>query len=301
MNKEGDWTGWKWNSGILTKTEGEIGTKKYPTSDDGIAHNNMFGMYYSIKFVYDKNYTGPMEYTFFGDDDMWVYLDGQKVIDIGGVHSSVGQRVNLRTYFEETDGNIGDGQEHKLEFFYTERGLSGSTCYMQFTLPSVTSIQPEYQTGNLRIEKVTEGVEAEREFTFNLALKGCKDDYSYTIYRKEDKSVVDSDLIAFDGGKIELKSGQYAIIYYLPHGTEYTVTEESQGSYMISTSVDGTTYKSGNSITGKIASGSISQVWFKNAWSSMPATGQRGILLPVVTGLGIATVSATIIIRKRRK
>ena len=299
----GTWNGWKWVDKTYPKTNNGAPAKgeTYPYSDDGKAHNSMFGLHYTVKFTYDKDYVGPLVYTFFGDDDMWVFMDGVKVIDIGGVHSSVGQRVDLRSYLPE----VGDGKEHTLEFFYTERGLSGSTCYMQFTLPSVTSVKPEYQAGDLRIEKVTDGVESGRTFTFDLKLEGCLDDYNYKIYqkgeKKEDDQLISSDLITSDGGQIEFQSGQYALISHLPENARYTITENSEGSYMVSTSSDGIKYMNGNSITGTISSGNTAEVWFKNAWSSMPATGQRGILLPVVTGLGIATVSATIIIRKRRK
>ena len=64
------------------------GNNMYPISDDGLAHNNMFGMQYSVKFKLTEDYVGPLEYYFFGDDDMWVFLDGRLVCDIGGVHSS---------------------------------------------------------------------------------------------------------------------------------------------------------------------------------------------------------------------
>lgn len=295
----GTWKGWNWDKDTFpTTNNGKHSNKQdYPISDDGKAHNSMFGLHYTVKFTYDKDYTGPLVYTFFGDDDMWVFLNGQKVIDIGGVHSSVGQRVDLRTYLPK----VGDGKEYTLEFFYTERGLSGSTCYMQFTLPSVTSVKPEYQAGDLQIEKVTDGVESDRSFTFNLELKGCEDDYNYKIYRKEDNLELSSDLITSDGGQITLQAGQYALIRHLPDQAQFTITENSEGTYMISTSSDGETFHSGNTISGTISSGNVAQVWFKNAWSSMPATGQNGILLPVVAGLGIATVSATFVIRKRKK
>ena len=111
---------------------GYDGTKLYPPSDDGGAHNNMFGMQYSVTFTLSEDYVGPLEYYFFGDDDMWVFLDGQLICDIGGVHSSVGEYVNLWDYLEK--GSANSAGEHTLKFYYTERGLSGSTCYMQFTL-----------------------------------------------------------------------------------------------------------------------------------------------------------------------
>lgn len=113
----------------------------YPSSDDGKDHNNLFGMKYSVSFTLDENYVGALEYFFFGDDDMWVFLtdpsgESTLVCDIGGVHSSIGAYVDLWQYVTDDSGNNITG-EYTLTFFYTERGLSGSTCYMQFTLPEV--------------------------------------------------------------------------------------------------------------------------------------------------------------------
>ncbi len=100
-----------------------------PYSDDGQAHNSFFGMQYAVTFTLTPDYVGPLDYTFFGDDDMWVFLDNTLVCDIGGVHSSVGEYVNLWDYIR-TDRT--EDEQHTLTFFYTERGASGSTCYMNF-------------------------------------------------------------------------------------------------------------------------------------------------------------------------
>lgn len=41
-----------------------------PPGDDGLDHNSYFGMRFSLQFELDPDYMGPMEYVFFGDDDM---------------------------------------------------------------------------------------------------------------------------------------------------------------------------------------------------------------------------------------
>ena len=80
-------------------------------------------MQYAIEFDLSEDYCGPLEYYFFGDDDMWVFLTDQTtgksqlVCDIGGVHSSVGEYVNLWDYIEK-----GSAGGYTLTFFYTERG-----------------------------------------------------------------------------------------------------------------------------------------------------------------------------------
>ena len=93
-----------------------------PVSDDGQAHNSFFGMQYAVEFTLTPDYIGPLEYTFFGDDDMWVFLDNTLVCDIGGVHSSVGEYVDLWDYLSQ-EGRT-ETEKHTLTVFYTERGAS---------------------------------------------------------------------------------------------------------------------------------------------------------------------------------
>ncbi|MGM9586340.1 MAG: fibro-slime domain-containing protein [Candidatus Limivicinus sp.] len=271
---------------------GASGTEKsYPESDNGIAHNNMFGMQYTVQFTLTEDYAGPLEYYFFGDDDMWVFLDGTLVCDIGGVHSSVGEYVNLWDYVSQ-----GSAGTHTLSFYYTERGLSGSTCYMQFTLPSVSSITPEQNTGLLTVQKLVEGaVDSDEEFHFAIMFTDengnpLPDDYSYTRYTA-DGTVVKQDVIIYDGGSFELKAGEYVIINYLPYGTRYTITETDVPYYVVTYQVDGITPTNGNTAAGQIPTGGNGSVVFTNtAMPVLPETGGAG-MQPYITG-GLLLITA---------
>lgn len=108
-----------------------IGQGTVPQSDNGEQHNPFFGMHTDIKFKLTEDYSAPLHYYFFGDDDLWIFLDGRLICDIGGVHRSVGAYIDLRDYIK-----VGDADEHTMSIYYTERGASGSTCWMQFTLPA---------------------------------------------------------------------------------------------------------------------------------------------------------------------
>lgn len=133
----------------------KTGDTLFNLSDDGQDRNSFFGMNFSVNFTLTKDYTGPLEYLFFGDDDMWVFLDGELVCDIGGVHSSVGEIVNLWDYVSRPTGD--EKVTHRLDFFYTERGAYGSTCWMQYTLPSVQAVGQALTSGkygSLRFEKL---------------------------------------------------------------------------------------------------------------------------------------------------
>lgn len=274
----------------------------YPTSDNGIAHNNMFGMTYQVQFTLTEDYIGPLEYYFFGDDDMWVFLDGTLVCDIGGVHSSVGEYVNLWDYVAK-----GSAGTHTLTFYYTERGLSGSTCYMQFTLPSVSSITPEQNTGLLTVQKLVEGaVDSEEEFHFEIMFtdadgRPLPDDYSYTRYTAEG-AIVKQDVIIYDGGSFELKAGEYIIVNYLPYGTKYTVTETDVPYYTVSYQVNGGASADGYTAAGQIPNGGNGSVVFTNtAMPVLPATGGPGILLYMMGGILLTTAAILLLYKNKRR
>ena len=224
-----------WNSSPY-KDSPNSRTENTPLADDFTNHNPYFGMYYTVDFELTADYVGPLEYLFYGDDDMWVFLsptdkkdgnitgEGKLICDIGGVHSSVGEYVNLWDWIKK-----GDTGSYRLSFFYTERGASGSSCWMQFTLPSVSFSTPEQSTGNLRIDKEVTGIENDDVFGFEVIFKDkngaqLKDNYSYSRF-KADGTKIKDDVLIWDGGSFELKAGEYVEINFLPIGTQYEITE----------------------------------------------------------------------------
>lgn len=240
---------------------------RLPGSDDGNNHNCFFGMQYAVKFTLTADYVGPLEYYFFGDDDMWVFLDDKLVCDIGGVHSSVGEYVNLWDYLKK-DGRT-ESETHTLTFFYTERGASGSTCYMNFTLPSVSGVNIEQKTSDLEVRKQVVGQdESNREFEFNIRFydqngKPVLDDYAYTKYDKDGREL-NGDLVVHTGDKFTLKDGQYVRIRYLPFGLRYTITEVPQDGYTVSSTINGVVGQ-GNTAAGSILNtGQMNTVLFTN-------------------------------------
>ena len=111
------------------------------------SHNYYFGMRYDVTFKIG-DYVGPLNYKFTGDDDLWVVLDGKKiVIDLGGIQSAAGKTVDLWYYIGQA-ANLTEAQKqqnHTLTILYMERGAGESNCQMEFTLPSA-KIQQVDQT-----------------------------------------------------------------------------------------------------------------------------------------------------------
>ncbi len=100
----------------------------------------------SGKYGNKSEYGDDMVYKFSGDDDVWVYVDDQLVLDMGGVHGVVNGEINFSTGKvsitnggTQTSYSIPDitgitSGEHTLRMYYMERGGSESNCSIYFNL-----------------------------------------------------------------------------------------------------------------------------------------------------------------------
>ena len=270
----------------------------FPDGDDGRAHNWFFGMNFALNFNLTADYEGPLEYYFFGDDDLWVFLDDKLVCDIGGVHSSIGEYVNLRDYLP-----VGSSGQHTLSFFYTERGASGSTCWMSFTLPSVSSATTAQDTGSLQIAKSVKGGDGDyskEEYKFKVELltseNGSPLNQTFSYSRSDGTyGTIKS------GGTIALKAGDTVTISGIPAGTFYRVTEteESRAGYKVTVND-----KEGYIVSGKIETGAIKPAAFVNTpYYELPSTGGGGTEWYTAGGLCLMAAAGLLYVgmRLRRK
>ncbi|MBR3785961.1 MAG: Cna B-type domain-containing protein [Firmicutes bacterium] len=91
---------------------------------------------YGNQDVYGKD----MHFQFSGDDDVWILIDGNLVLDIGGIHGVQSGDINFATGVVTVDGKQTgsvsgiDSGEHVLTILYLERGSSQSNCAIYFNL-----------------------------------------------------------------------------------------------------------------------------------------------------------------------
>lgn len=151
-----------------------------PSEIDNIT--NCFGTRFDIDYAMpssDGVVNGEqMQFNFTGDDDMWVYIDGHLVLDLGGSHAMASGSINLATmkvsynsgYYNGTYDKVTDKvsascaytktgefdigsdvkkilqdttRTHKMTIFYMERGLFDSNLSFEFFLPQTNSLTVE--------------------------------------------------------------------------------------------------------------------------------------------------------------
>ncbi|MDG2424290.1 MAG: fibro-slime domain-containing protein [Phycisphaerales bacterium] len=97
-------------------------------------HNFHFTFELHTEFTYDANQDNHFKFT--GDDDVWVFVDGRLVIDIGGVHPAVNQTIDLDRL------GLVDGETYALDFFFAERHRTQSNFRIVTNLLLETSRVP---------------------------------------------------------------------------------------------------------------------------------------------------------------
>jgi fibro-slime domain-containing protein len=122
------------NAGVtknrIGDTFGTFGQNSNPNN-----HNFGFTMEFHANFTYlAPNATRQAQkFTFTGDDDVWVFINGKLAIDLGGVHTAQTASITFDAPTAATYGLV-DGGSYVLDFFFAERHVVESHCLITTSL-----------------------------------------------------------------------------------------------------------------------------------------------------------------------
>ena len=149
-------------------------------------------------------------FEFTGDDDFWLYVDGELIIDLGGIHSALAGNVNFSTgdvivegkstnlreifksnyisrnpnatdeqinaylaeYFKEGENIFKDYSPHTMKLFYMERGAGASNLHMRFNISNASSTKAT----------LTKKVTGSDDIDFNIV------EYPFQIWYKDQQA-----------------------------------------------------------------------------------------------------------------
>ena len=143
--------------------------------------NHYLGMTIEMQFLQPENGClpgdgTPMVFAFSGDDDVWIFIDGVLVADLGGLHDACSLKIDFSTGAVEVqgagphtlldsfqavygndanpggiafNGNTFTGNTvHTLKMFYLERGHMASNLSLDFNIQTLPYDLPPEENGN---------------------------------------------------------------------------------------------------------------------------------------------------------
>jgi fibro-slime domain-containing protein len=123
------------NKGLVTK-----GLEFALPNKSGNYHNYGYTMHMQRAFTYIAEGADKRYFKFTGDDDVWVFIDGRLVMDLGGTHAAKTDDFNLKEVADEL--GLVEGNNYNFDFFYCERRQVKSTIYissnMAIFIPEIT-------------------------------------------------------------------------------------------------------------------------------------------------------------------
>jgi fibro-slime domain-containing protein len=124
------------------------GTGGYvPRSDGGGGQVNgmLRNFYFTTEAHYYFRYDGTGgTLSFFGDDDLWVFINGRRAIDLGAPHARIQQSVTLSAANAATYG-LETGKTYEIAVFHAERHPRESN--FQLSLPDFGRVRSVCQPG----------------------------------------------------------------------------------------------------------------------------------------------------------
>lgn len=201
-----------------------------------------------VETINNSNDRRDIQFNFKGDDDVWVYIDGQLVLDLGGAHSQAEGNINFKSriarvgsvikgpfnnhnLYQETEpseksftlssdsyinGDPSQGYNpskvHTLTMFYMERGLIESNLYVDFNfIPVENELIVEKEVDTTGVNEALKEQTASIAKTIDFTFKAKQDD----VYKNGIEYELNGNekLLNMNGEIFNLKDGDSAKFY----------------------------------------------------------------------------------------
>lgn len=225
----------------------------------------------------------PAIFEYSGDDDLWVFVDGQLVLDLGGAHTPTTGRINFgagtNTVTSTADNvslevngepngttdtrrngssvektftinNTDPTRKHTLTVFYMERGTNDSNLKVSFSVQPTThdlTIGTRVTTPNINTGLTTavNQILNNTEFTYAVTQQGSAfADKSYAITRADDTTT--SGTTSTTGSFTQYRNWSAYFNQSLAYNDAITVTQSDTSPFTFTTSwtaMDNKTYQ----------------------------------------------------------
>lgn len=203
----------------ITSVQGAEHAEKIDAKDVGARPNHYFGMAASIDFTMTqdgmlKDGETPIDFHFSGDDDVWVFIDGKLVLDMGGIHNRINGDINFKqgkwsinqawkdnpNHPNNKDEIVGEPTEEQAEDI--NNGTQNTSGDLWKTLGTDLVTFAAKETHTLSVFYLERGAGASNcEITFNLPMKdyvsvtkdATKDSEGTSLTEKEQETVNNMD------------------------------------------------------------------------------------------------------------
>ena len=257
-----------------------------------------FGYVTTIDYYMNKNKTvtgaqndastteDNIRFEFSGDDDLWVFIDGKLVLDVGGGHGiidgyidftdnkvyvSKGLRVNSYNNMEDVnnareqqtniDNNLLNEGKHSLEIYHVERTSNYSNSMIRFNLPQSPS--GDVVVSKQAVDENGDSIDTNVDFEFTIEADGnLLNGVQYSIYGD---GITNTETRQVTNGTFTLRNNQYAVFPMDPN-KEVKITEsrtEIPDLEFVSTTING---EEANTLTQTKVNGESLEFGFVNTY-----------------------------------